>query len=184
MSSSKDSGSRDPSQPTRPEDRRRADGYTNRDDAGQERRFIVDVVASTLVAVAETLRTWTEKDLEAFLAGRRALTVRMPSRAAQPRGRGRDDDRIMRLADEVRTALSSLGTREEGHAYLERLGLSRAELQSLARTLDLPVTKSENMKRLQSRIVESLIGYRLRSDAIRGQGVRETARDPVPEAGD
>jgi hypothetical protein len=59
-------------------------------------------------------------------------------------------------------------TREEGYAYLKDLSLGGEQLRRVALALDLPVNRSDNMERLRDRIIEGLIGYRLRSAAIRG----------------
>jgi hypothetical protein len=117
--------------------------------------------------VAHAIRNWTDEDLEAFLSGQRELTIRVPARSARQRPRDRNDSR--ELAARIRDVLSAMETRDDGQAYLEALALSRDELKAVVNALDLPQTKSDNMDALKSRVVENLIGYRLRSQAIRGR---------------
>jgi hypothetical protein len=70
--------------------------------------------------------------------------------------------------DQLRVNLTGVESREAGQEYLDEQNLSRADLQALARVLDIPVRKGDNMYAIKESIVEATIGYRLRSDAIRG----------------
>jgi hypothetical protein len=114
------------------------------------------------------MRTWTDEDLAAFLAGDRDVTIRAGARPAR-RGK-RADEEIQVNVEQVRNALGGMDTREAGIRYLEDMHLSRDALRDLVAALDLPATHSDNMERLRNRVVEALIGYRLRSNAIRGTG--------------
>jgi hypothetical protein len=75
---------------------------------------------------------------------------------------------VLELAAKMRVDFEQMETREEGAEYLARLELGRDDLRRVVSALDLPMTHADNMERLRNRIVESLIGYRLRSRAIRG----------------
>jgi hypothetical protein len=68
----------------------------------------------------------------------------------------------------VTVHLASLETRDEGNRHLKDLDLTRANLESLARFMNLPVTKHDPVERIRDKIVESSIGSRLNSRAIRG----------------
>lgn len=70
--------------------------------------------------------------------------------------------------EKLRLQLASVESREAGEEYLKNEKLSRADLQALARVLDIPVRKGDNMDAIRESVVEATIGYRLRSDAIRG----------------
>jgi hypothetical protein len=129
-------------------------------------RSNVDLVTSVLRSVTESVRTWNDDDLAAFLAGERDLTISAPTRTARKRGRAVDDVRSQ--VEDVRAAFDAMNTREEGIEYLEHMALSRDSLRAVVAALDLPVNRSDNMERLRNRVVEGLIGYRLRSKAIRG----------------
>ncbi|MCG6494815.1 hypothetical protein [Kitasatospora sp. A2-31] len=71
--------------------------------------------------------------------------------------------------DQLREDLSGAPSRESGEEYLESKKLGRSGLLALARSLDIPVRKGDNMKTLKEGIIEATIGYRLRSGAIRGE---------------
>ncbi len=127
----------------------------------------VDALTTVLLSVVDVLRTWSDEDLTAFLAGDRELTVRRRSRPS--RQRSRDKELTPAKVQDVRAAFAAMNTREEGIEYLDQMALSRDSLRALVAALDLPANRSDNMEGLRNRIVEALIGYRLRSRAIRGQ---------------
>ncbi len=64
--------------------------------------------------------------------------------------------------------LSVLQSREEGETLLIDSVPRRGELEALARTLQLPVQRDDTVERLRAKIVENVIGSRLRSQAIQG----------------
>lgn len=64
--------------------------------------------------------------------------------------------------------LSVLQSREEGETLLINSVPRRGELEVLARALQLPVQRDDTVERLRAKIVENVIGSRLRSQAIQG----------------
>jgi len=127
---------------------------------------VVDAVSAILLGVVDSLRSWRDSDVQDFLDGKREIIVRATRRqGSRARRSNRDADKV---ASELRSDLSAMKTREEGYAYLKDLSLGGEQLRRVALALDLPVNRSDNMERLRDRIIEGLIGYRLRSAAIRG----------------
>lgn len=133
---------------------------------------LVAAVRKVLLGIADEMRTWSDADLAAFVAGERELRIGAPRRR-QRRSRPADEE-VQAQVERVRSALGEMDNRAEGIEYLERTDLSRDGLRRLVAALDLPVSHSDNMERLRNRIVEALIGYRLRSEAIRGKPLRDT----------
>jgi len=68
--------------------------------------------------------------------------------------------------DTIVRRLSEQRSREQGEALLRRAVPNREALETLARTLQLPVQRDDDLQRLRAKIVESVIGFRLRSQAI------------------
>jgi hypothetical protein len=134
-----------------------------------------DALRAILDATSEAVRTWNDADVAAFLAGKSELTIRADARPVRRRPTASVD---RKQVEEVRHALEAMDTREAGAEYLERMALGRDGLRALAAGLDLPSSRSDTVDRLRNRIVESLIGYRLRSSAIRGT---EGRSDPSTE---
>jgi hypothetical protein len=71
---------------------------------------------------------------------------------------------------QIGSQLQELESREAGEALLLEKDLKRDDLETLARILQLPVQRDDSMERLRAKIVENVIGSRLRSDAIQGGG--------------
>lgn len=72
--------------------------------------------------------------------------------------------------DDIKRTLQGLSSREEGNELLLREDLKREGLETLARSLQLPVQRDDSVERLREKIIENLIGSRLRSNAIQGGG--------------
>lgn len=64
--------------------------------------------------------------------------------------------------------LNEMPTRESGEILLKEKISNKASLESLARLLHLPVQRDDTVERLRAKIIENIIGSRLRSDAIQG----------------
>lgn len=59
--------------------------------------------------------------------------------------------------------------KEGGFLLLEKHSLTRNQLAALAKLLDIPVTKRDSVEHVKRKIVDATIGFRLRSQAIRGR---------------
>jgi hypothetical protein len=64
--------------------------------------------------------------------------------------------------------LNRVSTREAASELLERLNLTRKELIAVARPRNVHVTKDDNVQKIKEKLVESVVGSRLNSLAIRG----------------
>ena len=69
---------------------------------------------------------------------------------------------------ELSEKLHTLGSREDGLAVLSAISLTRRDLENLGRIVGIPIMKTDNMERLTEKIIETCIGSRLNSEAIRG----------------
>ena len=93
----------------------------------------------------------------------RSATVRFTIEGVCPSSftqmeRGKTEDIVNRL--------KSYNTREEGESYLLSRDLKRKDLETIARTLDLPFSKKDTIVKIREKIIEGTIGYRLSSNAI------------------
>lgn len=65
--------------------------------------------------------------------------------------------------------LAELSTRSEGAELLDRMELSRKELEWMAKRRNVHVIKDDTVSKIKEKLVEMVIGSRLSSRAIRGQ---------------
>lgn len=126
-------------------------------------------IARLLRAFAELIDRSSAADMESLLSGRASLQIlgssehdkRTHAITRRPLAANRD----MRETVEL---LQSLESRDEGIALLKNSNLSKKDLESAARLMDLPVIRDDDSERLMQKLVESSIGARLNSRAIRG----------------
>ena len=71
------------------------------------------------------------------------------------------------LSKEILEQISNSPTREIGFDILEKQGFTRTELASLARRREIHINRDDKAERIKEKIIESTIGSRLRSNAIR-----------------
>lgn len=123
---------------------------------------------SVLRMITKMISAMSQEELEALASGRSRLTITYSS----------GDQREMPLVrpevapvdfDRLRSELGAAESTETGFAILHAAKLTRAELERMARSVDLPVLKQDSVGRLEEKIVEALIGSRLNSRAVRGR---------------
>jgi hypothetical protein len=125
-------------------------------------------ISQLLRRIADAIETMTEEELNRFLAalpsGKRSTksSARVPLNA----------DKIRNFSSAQLQAivhqLEQASTREEGAKFLYELNLSRSDLATIARVRNVHVTKYDNVPRIIEKLVETVIGSRLNSRAIRG----------------
>lgn len=115
--------------------------------------------------LSQFLRSLTDEDIEAIEQGRARLTV-TPARQLGERGERSKPPGID--VDAIVTRLRASGSLDEGRAVLDSGAHRRDDLRVVAQALDLPAPKEDTIGRLRERILDATIGFRLRSNAIRG----------------
>jgi hypothetical protein len=121
-------------------------------------------IARLLRLLADLIERSSPGDVDALLGGRAILHIEGSERrghgpAKRPAPAHRDMKEIVNL-------LQTLESRDEGLALLR--DLTKKELEIAARIMDLPVIRDDDSERLMQKLVESSIGARLNSRAIRG----------------
>ena len=76
-----------------------------------------------------------------------------------------------KVLSKVNYLLNKASTREEGVLILEEQLQGRAELESFAKSIDVPIMKSDKIITIKEKIVDSTVGARLRSGAILGKKI-------------
>lgn len=135
-------------------------------------------------SLAEAARALSEEEVSAVLEGRARLIVYVED------VKRRKSDRHMASASEEREGiglleaadnLKGMTTREAGTSYLQVHFKNRMDLVRLARILDIPIRERDPRSKMEERIVDATIGFRLRSDAIQNRTEAEPAQqDRVP----
>ena len=130
---------------------------------------------SAIIQLATFLRSLSDEDLEAIAKKELRFTL-SPTRTRSAPAKSRDTVDY----DELLRSLQESESREAADEHLKSYRLRREQLITLARRLDVPAMKGDNSDRLVARIVESTVGFRLRSAAVRG--VASDFEDPRSSA--
>ena len=140
-----------------------------------------ETTADTFRVFAEFVSQTQEKDLVALVRGDARLKIVYSDVAEMKSGHGTDGaltecittkrtgDREVTEYRRVVNELENLSSREEAVDLLAKKFDSKRALKLLSRHLDLPVQRDDTLPRIRDRIVEYVIGSRLRSDAIQGK---------------
>jgi hypothetical protein len=115
--------------------------------------------------VADILDRLSDDDVSALLEGRSRLELaRRTAGAKTPRSKTNvvDSSALVRRLQDART-------RADAAVILQGDGMTKVALEAIARSLDLPILRSDTAQRLRDKIVEAVIGYRINSEAIRGR---------------
>lgn len=127
----------------------------------------IEFTIALLRLVAKDLQGFSDEQRKEILAG--TAKVRLVTDSKGPKRLERGADQPFRIED-LRSKLESSQSRDEARAILNALGASKTTLQKLSRQLDLPVPRDDTVDMLIERIVESVVGFKLRSLAIQGKG--------------
>ena len=113
--------------------------------------------------LAKAAERLTDKEIEDVVAGRRRLIVTTEA-AVSSRTAGAEEDQVN--FDSLIANLKAAATRDAAQRLIDDASLTRNHLAQLAKTLDLPVQRSDDVARIREKIVETTIGFRLTSNAI------------------
>lgn len=119
--------------------------------------------------LATAARSLSEEEVEAVVKGRARILLRIEdprtSKGVQAK------QHVLRVTElqDAAFALRRMSSREEGAAYLNANFANRSDLLNLARVLDIPIGSRDPRTRMEEKIIDATIGFRLRSDAIRNR---------------
>ena len=120
-------------------------------------------IAALLRAIADVIESSSPSDVASVTA---ALTD-SGERASKNRSTSKGSDRPS--LSSISEALLTFTDRDVASRFLAEYSLTKKELTALARDNNVHVVKEDNMEKIESRIIEALVGSRLNSRAIRGE---------------
>lgn len=140
-------------------------------------------LASILRALAVTLDNLNDQQFKDWIRGKGKLVYRAeespavtPDNAQSPKLSPAPAITDPRL-DNLIARLNQYSSREDAASFLVNSKLTKAVLQDLCKSLKVHVLKSDTKDRLIQKIVESLVGARLRSEAIRHTDLKGSSLD-------
>ena len=124
--------------------------------------------------IEKALGELDESQYQELLAGRGKIKfIGFELKLKKERVKGRESSKVSLTDNEIRSLTEKLkqcNTREAALELLHENGreILRESLERLARSLQVYVTKSDRNNVIEDKIVEFLVGVRLRTEAIRG----------------
>lgn len=120
------------------------------------------------------LKTLSPAELKDLEVGDRTIKFSMvpPQKKGMPTQSAKEILSDPVLSDglkQLKEELYNSDDKEGGFLLLEKHSLTRNHLAALAKLLDIPVTKRDSVEHVRRKIVDATIGFRLRSQAIRGK---------------
>jgi hypothetical protein len=123
-------------------------------------------LVTLLRELTRQIQTMDDDEIAELVSGTARIEVTFAGKKKLPTGKRSKatDEDVSHLLERLRAASS----REEGERILNENEMSRGALARLARQLDIRLDKAQPIEDVRARIIESTIGYRLRSAAIQG----------------
>ncbi|RZM79035.1 hypothetical protein [Leptolyngbya iicbica] len=118
-----------------------------------------DIFTSLLKQFTRFIDRLTDEDISALKSGKKILSFKLIEDQKASR-ENKDLSEFRKLADQ----LMEINSRVEAENLLDNL--KKKNLIELSKFLDIPVQSRENISKIKEKIIESTVGYRLRSQAI------------------
>lgn len=131
-------------------------------------------MSNLIKAIARALNELDELQYQQLLEGKgRIKFIGLGEREKRERSKQKRSNKISLTDSEIQslaTELKECKTREEALKLVDKDGreILRESLVRLAKLLQVYVTKSDKNNIIKDKIVESMVGVRLRTEAIRG----------------
>lgn len=124
-----------------------------------------DELVGLLKAFTSALTEMSDTEYEDLLQGKGKLSYQINTYTRQSKNR-----EVMELTaetTEMAAKLNQFSTRDEATEYLTQSMVLKSELVKLAYLLDIYINKSDGKEKIIDKIVESTVGVRVRSKAIK-----------------
>ena len=129
------------------------------------------VVMHVLEQLVKAVRELSDEDFDKLVQGELEASVSFVRPATRKRQRRQA---VAPAADEaleaVHAKLTAAGSREEGQRIVEAAFADKERLFAFAKYLDLPVQRTDTVKRMREKVVTQTVGRRLSGQAVRGDG--------------
>ncbi|MDN0076249.1 hypothetical protein QU481_15285 [Crenobacter sp. SG2303] len=125
-------------------------------------------ISELLIRFADSIRNLSDDEINKILVGTHSLEIKITKNRMGIKGEVQPE-----VVDVVSAAqkLSEFSDRAAAGDYLRELAKNKRKLELIARHLDVAVSRQDKSEDIVDKIVESTVGARLRSAAIRGSEV-------------
>jgi len=122
-----------------------------------------DIFTSLLKQFTQFISSLSEEDIKDLSGGKKRLSIKLVEKKQSNSPKNSSTD--LRYTEDQLTKIDS---RQQAEELLQ--DFKKGDLQRIAKDLDIPTQKNEDILRIKEKIIESTIGFKLRSQAIQGGG--------------
>ena len=122
-----------------------------------------DIFTSLLKQFTQFISNLSEEDIKDLTDGKKRLCIELVEKKQSSHSKSSSTD----LKD-TEEQIIKIESRDQAEELLK--DFKKADLQRIAKDLDIPIQKNEDVVRLREKIIESTVGFKLRSQAIQGGG--------------
>lgn len=122
-----------------------------------------DIFTYLLNQFTKFISNLSEEDITDLTSGKKRLCIELMEKKQSSNSKKSSTD----LKD-TEDKLVKTDSRDKAEELLKNF--KKADLQRIAKDLDIPIQKNEDISRLREKIIESTVGFKLRSQAIQGGG--------------
>jgi hypothetical protein len=127
-----------------------------------------NIISKVFDMLAKEIEKFSETELIDISSGKAKLKIEI----VKYKSTTSDPTRSEINMSELKSALDSLQSREEVLQYLNEHCKTKKELTLIAKAVDVHVQKSDKVDQLKEKIIESTIGFKLRSAAIQNKSIK------------
>ena len=124
-------------------------------------------ITKLLIAFADAMNSMDEREFDLLIAGKAKLRLveDRPHRKAKPV----EDMRIDKAVSDMAERLREIDSREDAETLMASIDVPRKKnfLLMLSRNCGVNVGSKDNIPRIEQKLIEHVVGSKLRSEAIR-----------------
>lgn len=118
-----------------------------------------DIVIALLKQFTRFVERLTAVDISNLSNGKKRLSIELVD------GKKSTNEKISSInLQEIADSITKINSREDAEELVK--DFKKADLLRLAKILDIPVQGNEDIVRLKEKVIESTVGFKLRSQAI------------------
>ncbi|KPA10209.1 hypothetical protein MHK_009618 [Candidatus Magnetomorum sp. HK-1] len=125
------------------------------------------ILSNILQILLHELLKLSEKDLKDLHEGSTELTFHISKKKHKKNNDLPASKNVNHSSyQDIYNRIEKMSSREAAFEYLKKQNLSNFKLKQMAKSIDIPINKTDKNEELYEKIIEAAIGFRLRSAAI------------------
>jgi len=116
------------------------------------------LISDLFLKISQEIVKFSDEDIRNLLEGKADIILQIKTK--------KQDTKDNLNFETIDQELSKMSSREDGFDYLKKKNFKRSKLILFANFLDITIKRTDKNEQIMDKIIEAIIGYRLRSEAI------------------